>query len=1719
MGVESYDRKALMNQRQEKGKRAFAARQTAAMTSRNRNSADEEQSVEDTGREKGIGFFGWLGGLFSEDIVFWFHETQIKGKSGRQVRGGAVPLFDGVILDLTPASMVGEAEGERQVVRPLEGGSQAKLIVSPARRGFTAEHAIHNFVITAPKNGKADGFSAEIREQITYDLGAGVQLQARGAAICEGLIVLDGASLTGVRGSGEIGGAVINEGGIMITPKADSESSDIKEKAQEALEQKPDENQSLESQLTEVHALEEKVSENKAAESGSSESGTTESTASENRATESIASKNKITESTAPENKPLEEKLSEERPTGDKEDAEDKKDEDDGKDGEDDEDDDGGDGTKITLNLSELAGSVESDGNKLAVNGKEGSVEFQKDDLEGNVNFRQKTFKISWGKDWSSEDGDEDEDESEDQEEKKKEETNVKEAIQKYYETIRESGEEVLGKTGFAKDALISFFKTGKLPENKYEKKEEENTTEVPLAQVTVIPGISFAASLAPLWSFGLHFDFSLEKEDMPDIEVTVKNGEVTNIFCPDIRRVLSLTAEAKGAIGATLRLALELGAGYIFSASGGLTATGKAQGIVDKSENVFGRGQAQIPLTIRKGEIRAENASLDLQAGIGIMGSVGADLSIGSKLFEWEKELWSYTFKEWNPANLSGSLKMKQNRKGEKGLFSPSSWEVEERTFSFTLFQKKIEHSKRYGLNMIKVSERAKILMEQGDQVTEKIQKLHEKLKGMQEEIANGGGQTGVEGNEAYEDLMNGLRGIIEYLNATVVSGGQTYDALVEELDRLEESEEYQSSRRKVNEKIDKHSKRYEKMKEWGEGDEFKGKEEERDKQAYSYYQETFQAKNAVKQQKDAREESAKRRLATRKRLIEYEEARMESLAKDYDERIKKLEAGMGGMSEDEKKKANPDFLESYKGMNGGGLFENWQQYAGKERIIAYEEGRRDKYKKKHTDRYNELEAKKKELNISDTKVPNRAFVEFYYKEEKARRFFSEEELLHNHQNGKEIVGYEEMRLEDKTEDYLERIKVLEQYKADYDKAQSGDKRAEILANARKDYQAAKGELGKKLQWHVNIAKSASKEDILAYETKKTDIDRNEKVPDDYRIAKRALEILKEKGPAGLDDITITTDKGKKENKKKSDVDELCRAWLSKNLKADSELLEEVTPLEVLYQFEEGRKNEIKLAIRCATITVGKKRDEVLEKKFADSEEYQYREKRQKRLGELIKSTGNMSGGFKESAIQDAKKKFFNEFFTGEEGKKDRAKLMRRLTQGSGLSTPELLRVVLERKLEEFGGSHKERAEKLRELIKPKEGQPAATDAQVWEEYRNMGGGRGFADYYVKEKGGNFTIDDMLRFERFEARAHSGKNAVKALVQDTVEEKVEKDGKEKVEKRKELAKGGHYERLNKLKAKLDGNAPDREIAELYIQLGGGAGYTKWLMSNDRFLESVTPQEILDYEQNWSGQKGKKHDDRLEKLKESGSGLSDEAFYNKYREMVLEESAGKNLLDKVIGYETGFDESVKAEDVLTPQILLKHEKKVRDEAVKKHNDRLKRLREDDVTDENALEIYRQAGGGRGFFDHESVDLGRTQSVMGASADFQNILAYEKERLENYEKAREELVRPLEKIKESRTKLRQQLKQAKIDIFDVEEMWDKFHVPGNQAYKSNDGFRELVDGTGPDIKAKADDGIAQVRNVSETFSQLEEHEFKQARNAQLELMLIEEDDSNVDQKTV
>lgn len=1644
MGLIAYHLNTIRKKFDTKGSKSLTAQEMAVMTRQNSreqedddretgNEEDDTLSLEDdtaaSKRASGFGFFSWVGGLFSDDIAFWFHGTQIKGKDQHQVRGGPVPLFKGAVLDLTPASMEGSISREEQKVYPWhKGGTPAKLVISPVGSGFITEHPVQNFMMKAPKNGEVDTFEAEISVPVSYNLGNGDKLEAQGARLDKEQLVLENPKL---ESGGELENAAINESGITLVQKA--QESQNPEESKESLQE--------------------------AVESGEVTVVTDSSNA--ETAQETPAAKR--------ENEQADDSENEEE-------------------NEDENDEENDEEERAYIDLANQEINIAGEDQSLAVNAKTGDVSASKGDVEFSANLIHKTFKFSWGKGWSSDDEEEESDEEGEEENSSSDKTlyeTAKEAVAQYYSDTVSNSKDALEKLGFAKDALIVFFRTGELPENKYddEEKEEKSGAFGLDAEWPILPGLSFVASLEPEWSFGFHFDFELaESDEAPKIVVEMEEGRVKTITAPDIKRMLSLTAEATGKIGATLRLALQAGVGYLFYLQGGLFAKGEAKGILaDGSEDAFGKGRIELPITMEGAnrKIKTGDASMELDVGVGLFGSVGGDIKAASEIFDWEKELWSITFKEWNPANFQGAVFLKQD-KSKGGLLNPRSWEKEKSEFSMDLFKKHIEKQKKYGLVMTDAKP-INTKIEESRALKDRLVEIHNRLTELEAKMSTGGaagGQFAAQNSEAYDALVKELEQINKHLGNLMLVGNNKLTEMTKVMLEYQQDKHYQKNTQNAQAGKSKHEERLQKMQEWG-GQFGEGQEEARSNSAYTYYENAFNAKGASRQKKEAHLETAKNSVATKEALLSYEEERVRQLGKKHTDRLAALTEMLDGMSEEQKNSPNPEFLEKYKSLGGTAFLETVQQYAGKERLIAYEQERLAKYNQKHKERAAKLENQLGEsgLNISvaDRKKPNRAFAEYYYKEMKGKRFFSEDQIIYNHQNGAEIVNYEQERLKDRAGKNMEHIEKLEQFKVRYDNADATEEEKEaVMKEAQKYYETTgAGRLGHFGQGDAAKAAAASKQDILDYEIRRmTEYQAGGgKKQKSYAAEKEALARLS--GVSATDTgsgDSLIADLGKSKVKQ---VWDSYKEWLKGQ---EDETVKELIPLPMILEYESGKKAEIQ-----EQLSKKKKTNAQIE---ADKDYKKHQERYQMLENKRLELKDEQNQETIEKETKKVKEAYFStasEFF--------------KKVKSGDRKDSRLLKAVLERKMEGYGGVHADRLTRLREFMglasdSSDAGQSSKSDAQVWEYYKSMGAGDAFAEDFAKRRNGSFSIDDMLRYEQHAARENSRTNALKAAAGRKARAKIadyttKEGGAEVEEKEKKAKEGGHYERYTALKAKLESGASDQEMISFYLEIGGGKGYVKSLMKGDHFLDVVTPEEILGYEQTRNGKQGERHAKRLEMLAGLDDAMSDEDVYKKYQESVLEDHGAKEFASKVgMTQHLGFDGTVLAEEVVTPQMIFDYEKQRLTQLTQKHTLRIERLSSEDVTAENALSVYQAEGGGEGFFGANKEQIKEKTSEIGSSHDYQDILDYEQARIAYYQNIMDEINEPLKRIEDAQNQLQEQM-----DVMKAEQMKLQKYLSASastEVFSSRSAFETFTEETtGSQVQSNVDNGEAQVDALVKT----------------------------------
>lgn len=889
-------------------------------------------------------------------------------------------------------------------------------------------------------------------------------------------------------------------------------------------------------------------------------------------------------------------------------------------------------------------------------------------------------------------------------------------------------------------------------------------------------------------------------------------------------------------------------------------------------------------------------------------------------------------------------------------------------------------------------------------------------------------------------------------HLTNVIIVGSKKLTEMEEAVAEYLEDKDYRKNTEVARKGREKHENRLQKMQEWG--NQFgEGQEEQRSLLAYAHYEETFGKAGALREREELHQEMAKSSLASKDNLLAYERQRIEELGKKHSDRIILLKAELDQMSDEEKKRPNPKFVRRYREIGGRAFLETAKQHTGKEKLIDYEQRRLDKYAEKHRKRAEDIERKLDGVSGEERKKPDRAFAEYYYNEMKGKGFFAKDRLIYNHQSGAEILDYEKARLYDRAGKSMEHIHTLEDYKAIYDAAGEDEKKKEaVMKEANRYYESTgTGRLGHLGQRAINIANAASKQDILQYEMGRfSDYQKGGgKGQENFQAVEKALKLLKD--GSGMDANGAIAGLGK-ENKQ---IWGEYTAWMNGQ---EDETVKEMVPLQLILNYEESRAP--KKARR--------------------------QKKHEQRRQKLEQAIGLLEDEQNQDIIAEKTEQAKKEYYSG-------AKNFLKEVKSGKIKDAGLLKDVLERRMEDYGGVHADRLTKLREFMELEEGQSDAalsprSDAQVWEYYKSIGGGSGFADAFKKQRNGKYSIDDMLRYEQHEARENSKTNAVIAAVSRKVEAKVAdyttSEGGEGVEERRKKEKeGGHYDRYMALKAKWEAGASDAEIVELYLSMGGGNGYVEHLLKGQHFLDVVTPEEILRYEQTYKGKKGEQHRKRLEMLQGLDDTMSEEQVYEAYQASVLENHAMKQFAGKIgISQSLAFDETVKAEEIITPQMIFDYENRRLAQLTEKHREREGRLSGEDVTDENALAIYQSMGGGKGFFNENEEELEAKKEEIGGSHDFEDILEYEQVRSRFYQEIQDEINEPLERIAAARAQLQKQLEEARADQLKIQKYLGESGA--KEAFTGPGAFRAFADASsGAEVQNNAAQAEASMERVT------------------------------------
>ncbi|MEG0779792.1 MAG: hypothetical protein RR426_04255 [Oscillospiraceae bacterium] len=190
---------------------------SAAVLSAWESPAVSEMTLADnTGEEPGLaqeeqlGFGGKFSRFFSRRVDFRINDTQILGKNGFQVRGGALTLAPGAALDLTPATLTGRREGKLSSADGV--GAQLYL----ATGGNVTRQPLKHVYVDSDQTIDAQGTEPARFTLPTHELELGAVHITQRKGTPE--IRFDSATLTGGTDGGgtSVGGAALQDGKLVM---------------------------------------------------------------------------------------------------------------------------------------------------------------------------------------------------------------------------------------------------------------------------------------------------------------------------------------------------------------------------------------------------------------------------------------------------------------------------------------------------------------------------------------------------------------------------------------------------------------------------------------------------------------------------------------------------------------------------------------------------------------------------------------------------------------------------------------------------------------------------------------------------------------------------------------------------------------------------------------------------------------------------------------------------------------------------------------------------------------------------------------------------------------------------------------------------------------------------------------------------------------------------------------------------------------------------------------------------------------------------------------------------------------------------------------------------------------------------------------------------------------------------------------------------------------
>ena len=159
-----------------------------------------------------------------------------------------------------------------------------------------------------------------------------------------------------------------------------------------------------------------------------------------------------------------------------------------------------------------------------------------------------------------------------------------------------------------------------------------------------------------------------------------------------------------------------------------------------------------------------------------------------------------------------------------------------------------------------------------------------------------------------------------------------------------------------------------------------------------------------------------------------------------------------------------------------------------------------------------------------------------------------------------------------------------------------------------------------------------------------------------------------------------------------------------------------------------------------------------------------------------------------------------------------------------------------------------------------------------------------------------------------------------------------------------------------------------------------------------------------------------------------------------------------NVISQIYsGYSTGYDNSLNAESVLTPQMIMDYENDQKAEISRKHDERIKLLENQEISDDELWEKYQQMGGGKRFAKVNKDEISQeSEAVEQNFYNYDNIIAYEKRRVDHYTTIRNSINEPIEEMRKKGEELQKKMEELEGIKDELSQVTPETFFLGNNA---------------------------------------------------------------------